>query len=412
VTSLKASPETTQAAATPVVFPWLPLLVLGFAWFLGVAIELSPSGLLLDIAGDLRVSLAAAGTLTTFYALGNALLVLPLTAYAVRYARRPTLMVVMAALAASTIIVAFAPTLPIADAGRFLGGAAYALICTLFPAVVIRIAGPGNAVKAMTVVFTATSLGVAFGAPLAALTGDAFGWRTAFLGAAVLVLVAGLFMWFVIPPIRESTHESLTLIQAARLPGVLRVAVGWALVMLAHFVVLTYIDAYLDHLGAPGYLTSLALVIIGAGSIIGTLLIGQIAARSLFAALVTAPVTVAAGFVVLLAGGGNVTVALTGVALWGIGLAAAVVVYQQAILLTGARAPEKATSIGVLLAQAGFAAGAAVGGLSINTFGIAALPLIALAFVIASIVIATTVRPVLRQVADQPAGDRPTPVPA
>lgn len=358
------------------------------------------------------MSLAAAGTLTTFYAFGNALLVLPLTAYAVRYARRSTLMVVMAALAAGTVIVAFAPTLLIADAGRFLGGAAYALVCTLFPAVVIRIAGAGNAVKAMTVVFTATSLGVAFGDPLAALTGNAFGWRTAFLGAAVLVLVAGLLLSFVIPHIRENTHESLTLNQAARLPGVLRVAIAWALVMLAHFVVLTYIDAYLDHLGAPRYLTSLALVVIGAGGIIGTLLIGQIASRSLFAALVTAPVTVAAGIVVLFAGAGNVIVALTGVALWGVGLAAAVVVYQQAILLTGARAPERATSIGVLLAQAGFAAGATVGGLSINAFGIEALPLIALVFVIASIAIATTLRPVLRRVADQDAGDLNPPVPA
>jgi predicted MFS family arabinose efflux permease len=62
-----------------------PMLVLGFAWFLGVAIELSPSGLLTAIAGDFRVSIATAGTHTTFYALGEgALLVLPLTALALR----------------------------------------------------------------------------------------------------------------------------------------------------------------------------------------------------------------------------------------------------------------------------------------------------------------------------------------
>ena len=390
--------ETPKASATPAAFPWGPMLVLGFAWFLGVAIELSPSGLLTAIAGDFRVSIATAGTLTTFYALGNALLVLPLTAFALRFSRRSTLMTVMAALVVSTLVVALAPTLPVADAGRFLGGASYALICTLFPAVVVRIAGPGNGVKAITVVFTATSLGTALGAPLAALTGGAFGWRVAFLGAAVLVFIAGVLMSFVIPHIRDSKHESLTLLQTARLPGVLRIAIGWALIMLAHFVVLTYIDAYLRQLGAPRYITSLALFIIGAGSILGTVLVGRVSSRSVFTALLAAPVTVAAGFVVLFLGGANLIIALTAVALWGTGLAATIVVYQQAILLTGSRAPETATSIGVLLAQTGFAAGATIGGLSINAFGIAAIPLVALVFVIGSIIIATTLRPVLRRV--------------
>jgi predicted MFS family arabinose efflux permease len=119
-----------------------------------------------------------------------------------------------------------------------------------------------------------------------------------------------------------------------------------------------------------------------------------------YAALLAAPIAVATGFVVLFASGGNLIIALTGIALWGIGIAAAVVVYQQAILLTGARAPETATSIGVLLAQAGFAAGATVGGLSINVLGVAALPLVALAFATGSITIAATLRPVLQRVTE------------
>ncbi|NQX13403.1 MFS transporter [Microbacteriaceae bacterium VKM Ac-2855] len=382
-------------------FPWIPVLILGFAWFLAVAIELGPAGLLNDIARDLDVSIAAAGTLTTFYALGNALLVLPLTAIALRFARRPVLVIVMAALAVSTVAVALAPNLLFADAGRFVGGASYALICTLFPAVVIRIAGPGNAGKAITVVFTATSLGTAFGAPIASLVGTATGWRPTFLGAALLVAVAGILMWFVVPRVREHTEEALGLIRTARLPGVLRVAIGWALVMLAHFVVLTYIDAYLEELGVPRYVTSIALSLTGIGGIIGTLFIGQVSKRSFYGALVVAPVTVAIGFIVLIAGGDAIGVVLVGVVLWGIGLAAMVVVYQQGLLLTGARAPETATSIGVLLAQAGFAIGATVGGITIETLGIRAVPVVALAFVLASIVIAFTLRPTIARAQQQ-----------
>lgn len=67
-------------------------------------------------------------------------------------------------------------------------------------------------------------------------------------------------------------------------------------------------------------------------------------------------------------------------------MSATVVVYQQALLLTGHRAPESATSIGVLLAQAGFAAGSTVGGATIALSGVATIPIVAIAFVVGSII--------------------------
>jgi predicted MFS family arabinose efflux permease len=289
-----------------------------------------------------------------------------------------------------------APTLVVADAGRFIGGACYALICTLFPAVAIRIAGPRHARKAITVVFAATSLGIALGAPLASLAGNAFGWRATFSAAAAVALIAGILMSFIVPAARERPEKGLSLIQTARLPGVLRVALGWALVMLAHFVVLTYIDAYLEELGVPTYITSVTLFLIGASGLLGTILIGRLSSRSLYVALVTTPTAVAVAFTVLFFSGGNLLIVLIAVALWGFGIAAAVVVYQQTILLTGRRAPETATSIGVLLAQAGFAAGATVGGVTLDSFGVPTIPLAALIFVIGSIIIAMTLRSTIR----------------
>ena len=389
------SPTATTTTRSSAPFPWAPVSVLGFAWFLAVSIELSPAGLLIGIAGDLGVSIAAAGTLTTFFALGNALLVLPLTSLALRFARRPVLTVVMALLALSTAVVALTPDLAVAGVSRFVGGACYALICTLFPAIVLRVAGPGHARRAITVVFTATTLGTALGAPLASLLGAVTGWRPVFLGAALLVVVAGVLLWFVIPSVREHVEEGLGLVRTARLPGVLRVAIGWSLVMLAHFIALTYLDAYLADLGVPRSVTGVALALTGAGGIIGTLLIGRVTRRTLAPALLLAPSLVVLGFIVLASAGGAVGVILAGTTLWGAGVAATVVAYQQALLLTGARAPETATSIGVLLAQAGFAVGATIGGVTIETIGIRAIPLVAPAFVLVSIVIALTLLPTI-----------------
>ena len=53
--------------------------------------------------------MVAVGTMTTFYALGNAILVLPLTALAIRFARRTALNVVMIVFVASNLAVALAP---------------------------------------------------------------------------------------------------------------------------------------------------------------------------------------------------------------------------------------------------------------------------------------------------------------
>jgi predicted MFS family arabinose efflux permease len=266
------------------------------------------------------------------------------------------------------------------------------LICTLFPAVVVRITGPRMAARGITVVFTATSLGAAFGAPLASIVGNALGWRVTFVAAAALALVAGVLMSFSLPRGRSTPSKSLSLLETVRLPGVLRTAVAWSLVMLANFVVLTYIQAYLEAFEVPAYMTSVSLFLVGAGGIIGTLLVGRISGRSTYAALVITPALVGAGFVLLLLGGSNLAIVIAAIAIWGIGIAATVVIYQQVILLTGARAPESATSIGVLLAQAGFAAGASVGGGTIELLGVRAIPLVALAFVLGSIAIALTLR--------------------
>ncbi|MDH6293075.1 MFS transporter [Rhodococcus opacus] len=392
----QTSELTAPSGVTPDRFPWWPLLVLGFAWFLGVAVELSPAGLLGGIADELDVSVTAVGTLTTFFALGNALLVLPLTALSLRFARRTALLAVMMVFVASNVAVSLAPTIVVADIGRFVGGAAYGVVCALLPAVAVHIAGPEHAARAVTLVFAASTLGMSLGAPIASLTGDAFGWRITFLGAAAVALVAGLLMVRTVPDIRTTSERRVSLLEAARLPGVLRVCVGWALLMLGHFVVLTYIDAYLENLGVPTFVTSISLFLLGVGGLVGVFLVGRIAKNSVVAALIAAPATVAAAFAALALGGDALPVVLAAIAVWGVGFSGTVLIYQRAVLITGRRAPETATSIGVLLAQGGFAAGAAIGGVTINVLGVATIPIVGLLFVLGTIVIATTLRPPIR----------------
>jgi predicted MFS family arabinose efflux permease len=384
--------RATAAGTTADKFPWLPILALGFAGFLGLTVELSPAGLLNAIATDLDVSLASVGTLTTFFALGNALLVLPLTAFVMRFSRRTALVAMMAVFVISNVIVALAPSIFAADIGRFIGGAAFAVQCALIPAVAVHIAGPRYAGRAMSIVLAANALGMALGAPIASLVGVAVGWRVTFIAAAGIALLVGVLLSFTVPQIRSAAEGRMSLLDAARLPGVVRVCVFWALLMLGHFVVLTYIDGYFKQLGIPAFVTSLSLFLLGAGGILGVIIIGKVSKRSVPAALVVAPAAVVVALGVLATGTSSLPVVLVAMAIWGIGFSGTILVAQQTILLLGRRAPETSMSIGILLAQVGFALGATIGGLAVTYLSITTIPLVAIVFVLGAVAVAISLR--------------------
>jgi predicted MFS family arabinose efflux permease len=391
--------RTPSAHTASDKFPWLPILALGLAGFLGLTVELSPAGLLNAIATDLDASLAAVGTLTTFFALGNALLVLPLTALAMRFGRRTALVAVMVVFVISNVLVAVAPSIVVADIGRFIGGASFALQCALIPAVAVRSAGERHAVRAMSIVLGANTLGITLGAPLASIVGMAAGWRLTFIAAAVVAIVVGILLSLTIPQIHSAAEGRVSLLEAARLPGVVRVCLAWALLMLGHFVVLTYIDAYLEQLGIPAYVTSISLFVLGIGGILGIMLIGRIAKKSEPAALVVAPAAVAVALGLLATGTAALPVVLAAIAIWGVGFSGTILIAQQTILLLGRRAPETSMSIGILLAQVGFALGATIGGFAITFFGITTIPLVAVIFVLGAVALALSLRSTVRQAA-------------
>lgn len=403
----------THHLAEPAKFPWLPILMLGLAGFLGLAVELSPAGLLNAISSGFGVSLAAVGTLTTAFALGNALLVLPLTSLAMRYSRRSALVAVMVLFVAGNLLVAAAPSIEVADVGRFIAGAAFAVQCALIPAVAVRIAGPRYAGRAMTVVLGANALGMAVGASLASILGMATGWRVTFVVAAAVAALIAVMFAMTVPHIHTQPENRLSLRKAVRLPGVFRVCVAWSLLMVGHFVVLTYIDAYLGRLGLPAYATGLSLFVLGIGGMIGVTLVGQISQRSYSIALVVAPSAVAVALGVIATGVSSLPAVAALIALWGFGFSGTILISQQTLLLLGRRAPETAMSVGILLAQLGFALGATVGGLVVSYLGLDLIPVVAVVFVLAAVITAVSLRGVVhraerdRDHADAQAGDVP-----
>lgn len=127
---MNTTPATAARPGTAAT-SWLTVVVLAAAGFLALAVELSPAGLLTRIAPDLDVSVATAGSLTALYSLGNAVLVLPLTALAVRFDRRTILAATLMVFVLGNALVMVADGLPVALAGRFVSGGAHGLLMAL-----------------------------------------------------------------------------------------------------------------------------------------------------------------------------------------------------------------------------------------------------------------------------------------
>ncbi|MEU4777257.1 MFS transporter [Micromonospora sp. NPDC023633] len=394
---------TTTATAPAPVEPatrrsvWLAVLVLAAAGFLALTVELSPAGLLTRIAPDLHASVAATGSLTALYSLGNAILALPLTVLAVRFARRVSLAAALLVFVIGNAVVAFSSDLAPALVGRFIAGGAHGLLMSLAPAVAVGLVGHQREARALSMIIGANTLGIALGAPLASLAGTTLGWRTAFFAAAAIALICAVLLAVLVPPMRAQATKSLGLLSAARQPGVLRFGIGWMLMMLAYMGVLTYLDPYLEQLDAPAWVTSLSLFVFGAGGFAGVAIAGRIVARSRMTALIAMPLLMAACFAALSLGITSVPVVVALLFVWGIAFAGLVLVWQQALLLTGHRAPEMSMSIGVVLTQAGMAAGAALGGLIVSTAGVTATPLLGLVVTLAALTLLIKAAPILRR---------------
>lgn len=386
---------TTLDRTTTERFPWVAVLVLASSGLLALAVELSPAGLLTQIAPDLHASVAATGSLTALYSLGNAALALPLTSIAVRFSRRVALTGTMLIFVAGNALVLFASDLMPALAGRLIAGGAHGLLMSLAPAVAVGMTGLEHERRALSIVIGANTAGIAVGAPLAALVGNTLGWRATFAGAALLTLACAVLMAVTIPPIRAQITQQMSLLQAVRQPGVLRIGVGWMLLMLGYMAVITYIDPYLAALGAPRLLTSLSLFAFGSGGIVGVWLGGRIATRSRLAALGAMPLIMVVSLVLMALGIASVPIILLLLFAWGVGFAGLVMVWQQTLLLVGFRSPEKSMGVGVVLTQAGMAAGSLLGGFVLDHLGAVVVPLAGAVVAVAAISLLVGVRPVL-----------------
>ena len=369
-------------------FPYAAMLVLATIAFTAITTELLPSGLLPQISAGLNVSEPVAGYLAAAYAAVIVVTVVPAARLLVRVPRHALLVGLVLTFALSNAWVGLAPDFTSAMIARLVGGLAHGLLWTTMAPFVARVVPAAKVGKALAIVFSGNSLGLAIGAPVGTALGGFFGWRAAFLAMAGFGLVLTVLAFFLLPRVhRISGAARPSLRKALGQPGVKAVAVAWPLLVLAHFALFTYIAPYIREAALPDYAISLSLTVLGASGLLGIWIAGlTVDSRPRRSLLITTAAIAASMFLLPLAVG-NLVLALILMTVWGAGLGAIGIYNQSAILRAGGQYQEAANGLTVLTIQVGITIGALYGSAALVAGGALLVPVAAALPVVAALVI-------------------------
>jgi predicted MFS family arabinose efflux permease len=174
------------------------ILIMAAACGLAVANLYYHQPLLAEIGHAFNADEGKMGLVSTATQLGYAAGMLAFVPLADLFERRRLIVLLMAAVTASLILAALAPTLPLLVAASFLVG-----LTTVVPQILIplaaAIAAPEKRGKVIGALYTGLLLGILLARTASGFIGEHFGWRSAFWAAAVISLLTGLVLWKTLP---------------------------------------------------------------------------------------------------------------------------------------------------------------------------------------------------------------------
>jgi DHA1 family inner membrane transport protein len=354
-------------------------------------------GTLPAVAGDLGVSVSAAGQLVSAFAIGIALGGPVLAGMTARFDRRHVLVGALLAFLATNAVVAVAPFYALAILMRFLGGAVGGLFYGVAFATAATTAAPGKQGGAIATVLGGVTMATVLGTPLGSWIGQHLGWRVPYALIAVMALVIAFAVLRMLPRMPGSASvaagmrgavqglRSLLSVFGNRPLALIYLAI--ALVNTGWFALYTYIAPYWTAVaGVAAASVPAALLAYGVFSAIGGALGGKLAN---FGALRTVVVSVIAQGVLmlgLLLAEGAPMLSLGLAMLWGMAAWVFVSAVQLRVVELAGSSADVASSVAVSAFNVGNALGALAGGLVVAQLGLALGPVAGALFVLGGLV--------------------------
>ena len=246
-------------------------------------------GLLLQVSADLGVTIPVAGLLMSGYALG-VFVGAPIPTIATRSRpRKTTLLVLRAIFTLGNLAAALSPSFAWLMAARIVTALAHGTFFGVGAMVATGLVAPERKASAIALMFTGLTLATLLGVPFGSWLGLAYGWRATFWAVTGIGLLALAILAIFVPAARERvvpgplSEEFQVLARPQVLLGLAMTVLGFGGI----FAVFTYIQPLLVELaGFSEAAVSPILLVFGAGLVVGNLLGGRWADRSLSPALI------------------------------------------------------------------------------------------------------------------------------
>lgn len=142
----------------------------------------------------------------------------------------------------------------------------------------VALAEPGKRGKAVSTVVLGGTIAVAFGAPLAALAAELYGWRTAYVGLGLIAVTASAIMWWRLPDNlhgdKRSLRERISVLGERGVPMALLTS---GLGVLATFMLMIYLaPVTTDGIGLASSVMPMVLFAYGIGALAGNHIAGAV----------------------------------------------------------------------------------------------------------------------------------------
>ena len=245
-------------------------------------------GLLMQVAADLQVSIAAAGLLISGYALGVFVGAPLLTAATQRMPRKAVLVALMIVFTLGNLACALAPNYELLMTARVITSLAHGTFFGVGAVVATGLVSEDRKASAISVMFTGLTVATLLGVPAGAWLGLEYGWRATFWAVTAIGVFATVIIATLVPADR-SALAPLAFRDELRVVGRPQVLLGLLMTVLGFggmFTVYAYIQPLLTQVtGFADAAVSPILLVFGVGMIIGNLLGGRFADRRLATAL-------------------------------------------------------------------------------------------------------------------------------
>ncbi|MET9427500.1 Cmx/CmrA family chloramphenicol efflux MFS transporter [Streptomyces sp. NPDC003036] len=263
----------------------LPLYLLAMAVFAMGTSEFMLAGLLPGIASDFGVTVGAAGTLTSAFAIGMAVGAPLMAALARNRPGRSSLLGFVLVFLATHVVGAATTSFLVLSATRVVSALANAGFLAVALTTAATLVPPDKKGRALAVLLSGTTVATIAGVPAGSVLGTLLGWRAAFWAVAVLCLPAALGILTGVPA--RAAADGLvggpalrSELAQLRRPRVILVMLLGALVNAATFASFTFLAPVVtDTAGLGALWIPMALVLFGAGSLVGVTLAGRLSDR-------------------------------------------------------------------------------------------------------------------------------------